>query len=93
MGQAKKILVLSRRDPEEAMRVAAGMTIFGHQVRLVFMDRPVSEDVASGEQAELLELAGIEPETTVTAMAEMLPVLQATDLADAIDVADSVVNL
>lgn len=93
MGQAKKILVLSRRDPEEAMRVAAGMTIFGHQVRLVFMDRPVSEDVASGEQAELLELAGIEPETTVAAMAEMLPVLQATDLADAIDVADSVVNL
>jgi hypothetical protein len=93
MGQAKKILVLSRRDPEEAMRVAAGMTIFGHQVRLVFMDRPVSEDVATGEQAELLELAGIEPETTVAAMAEMLPVLEATDLADAIDAADSVVNL
>ena len=64
------------------MRVAAGMTIFGHQVRLVFMDRPVSEDVATGEQAELLELAGIEPETTVAAMAEMLPVLEATDLVN-----------
>jgi len=93
MGQTKQILVLSRRDPVEAMRVAAGMTIFGHEVRLVFMDRPVSEEVATSEQAELLELAGIEPETTVTAMADMLPLLEQQDLADAISAADGVVNL
>ena len=93
MGQTKNILVLSRRDPVEAMRVAAGMTIFGHQVRLVFMDKPVSEEVASSEQAELLELAGIEPETTVEAMAGMLPLLDEGALAEALGTADAVVNL
>ena len=93
MGQTKNILVLSRRDPVEAMRVAAGMTIFGHQVRLVFMDKPVSEEVASSEQAELLELAGIEPETTVEAMAGMLPLLDESAFAEALGTADAVVNL
>lgn len=93
MGSEKKLLVLARRDPLEAMRVAAGMTIFGHQVRLVFMDRPVSDAVASSEQAELLELSGIEPETTVATMADMLPLLDYQGLAQAILAADAVVNL
>ena len=65
MTPPKKILVLARRDHLEAMRVAAGLTIFGHQLRLVFMSRQVSEEVATSEQAELLELSGIEPETTL----------------------------
>ena len=39
----KKILVLGRRDHTEAMRVAAGLTIFGHEVRLVFMTEPVAD--------------------------------------------------
>ena len=39
----KSILVLARRDHAEAMRVAAGLTIFGHQVGLVFMTAPVAE--------------------------------------------------
>ncbi len=93
MEQQKRLLVLARRDHLEAMRVAAGMTIFGHRVRLVFMGRPVSEQIAGSEQAELLELSGIEPETTVAAMAGMMPLLDAGQLAVAIGDADGVVNL
>ena len=91
--KTKKVLVLARRDHIEAMRVAAGMTIFGHEIRLVFMDRPVSEEVAASEHAELLELSDIVPETTVPAMAGLLPVLDAVQLGEAIVEADAVVNL
>ena len=93
MAPQKKILVLARRDHLEAMRVAAGLTIFGHQLRLVFMSRPVSEEVAASEQAELLELSGIEPETTLQAMQGLLPVLVPQELAQAMINADEVVNV
>ena len=93
MSEGRAILVLARRDHLEAMRVAAGLTIFGHRVRLVFMDRPVTGEVATSEQAELLELAGIEPEATVASMAGMVPLLDRAALAAAIDGADLVVNL
>ena len=43
MSTIKSILVLARRDHAEAMRVAAGLTIFGHQVGLVFMREAVAE--------------------------------------------------
>lgn len=91
--QKKQILVMARREPTEAMRVAAGLTIFGHGVRLVLMGRPLTEAEASGEQAELLELAGLVPETTVAEMAGHLPLLQPEMLADAIAQADCVVNI
>ena len=55
----KSILVLGRRDHTEAMRVAAGLTIFGHAVRLVFMTEPVAESDENAAQAELLELSDI----------------------------------
>lgn len=89
----KSILVLSRRDHREAMRVAAGLTIFGHQVRLVFMGKPLSEADVSGEQAELLELAEIEPETTIAALADELNCLDAPALGAAILSSDLVVNV
>ena len=89
----KSVLVLSRRDPEEAMRVAAGLTIFGHSVRLVFMDRVLSEAEAGGEHAELMELADIEPETTVIEMADDLGFLDADALGKAIIASDMVVNI
>jgi len=93
MAPQKKILVLARRDHLEAMRVAAGLTIFGHRLRLVFMSRPVTEEVAGSEQAELLELSGIEPETTLQVMEGLLPVLGAEELAQAMIAADEVVNV
>ena len=77
----KKLLVLARRDHTEAMRVAAGLTICGHAVSLVFMDRPVEENAANTATAELLGVAGIEPRTTVAAMADDLPLLDANGLA------------
>lgn len=92
-AKTKNILILSRRDHEEAMRVAAGMTIFGHHVSLTFMDRPLSDEQANGEQAELLELADIVPTTTVKEMAEHLDFLDAAALGHAIAVSDVVVSL
>lgn len=59
--QVQNILVLGRRDHAEAMRVAAGLTIFGHHVDLVFADRVVEESDENIAQAELLELSDIAP--------------------------------
>ncbi|MBL8501949.1 MAG: hypothetical protein JNL78_00810 [Rhodocyclaceae bacterium] len=89
----RKLLVLARRDHAEAMRVAAGLTIFGHAVSLVFMDRPVAETAENAANAELLELSGIEPRTTVAAMADDLPLLDADGLAAALAAADAVLSL
>jgi len=85
--------VLARRDHAEAMRVAAGLTIFGHAVSLVFMDRPVEDTAENAANAELLELTGIEPQTTVAEMAEDLPLLDAVGLAAALADADAVLSL
>lgn len=93
MSQEKKLLVLARRDHAEAMRVAAGLTIFGHAVGLVFMDRPVAETAENAANAELLELTGIAPQTTVAAMAGELPLLDAAGLAAAMAGADAVLSL
>jgi len=75
------------------MRVAAGLTIFGHQVGLVFMTGPVAETPANAANAELLEMTGIEPQTTVAAMADDLPLLDAPALAARIVGADIVLSL
>lgn len=87
------ILVLGRRDHTEAMRVAAGLTIFGHAVRLVFMTGPVAETEANAAMAELLDLSEIAPETTVAGMADQLPLLDAAALAEAMAGADRVINV
>ncbi|MFO1299113.1 MAG: hypothetical protein U1F17_01735 [Burkholderiaceae bacterium] len=89
----KNLLVLARRDHAEAMRVAAGLTIFGHRVSLVFMTGPVEETPENAANAELLELTGIEPQTCVAAMADELPLLDAAGLARAIASSDAVLSL
>lgn len=85
----KSIVLLGRRDHTEAMRVAAGLTIFGHRVRLVLMDREVEDTPENRAQAELLELSDIEPETTVAGTD--LPHLSAGALAELMADADAVV--
>lgn len=92
-GEVKSVLVLARRDQAEAMRVAAGLTIFGHRVRLVFMDRPLEENAETTEQAELLELADIMPETTVADELLPLPHVSISALVDAIMASDAVMSL
>ena len=61
MSKTSQILVLAQRDHAEAMRVSAGLTIFGHGVELIFTDRIVEESEENLAQAELLELTEIEP--------------------------------
>jgi hypothetical protein len=60
----KTICVLGRRDVTEAMRVAAGITIFGHRVALIFFT-VVPDNATTREHAELLELSDIEPVSVV----------------------------
>lgn len=92
-ARVKSLLVLARRDHGEAMRVAAGLTIFGHSVDLVFMTGPVEETEHNAAMAELLEIAGVAPRTTVEAMAGELPLLDGDGLAEAIRGADAVLSL
>lgn len=92
MGE-KRILVLGRRDHTEAMRVAAGLTIAGHNIRLIFMTKAVEETAENELQAELLDLSDIVPETTVPSMSSDLIFLNAEDLANAIFNSDSVINV
>ena len=92
MGK-KKILVLGRRDHTEAMRVAAGLTVAGHEIRLVFMTKSVEETAENELQAELLELSDIVPETTVPSMANNLNFLNSKGLANAISNSDSIINV
>jgi hypothetical protein len=93
VSREKKILVLARRDHGEAMRVAAGLTIFGHAVGLVFMTGPVADTPENAASVELLEMTGIEPQTTVTGMADELPLLDDAALAGALAGADHVLAL
>jgi len=92
-GNKKKLLVLARRDPLEAMRVAAGLTIFGHEIRLVFMGKTLTEEMMESEYAQLLELSDIVPETTVIAMAEFMDLLDGNGLATVLQTSDGVINI
>ena len=59
----KSVLVVARRDPMEAMRVAAGITVFGHRAELVFAHGPLDVVPEMEELAELLELADVSPQS------------------------------
>ena len=89
----KKITVLGRDNHAEAMRVAAGLTIYGHEVRIVFMSEAVAETEENAKQVELLELADIIPETTVPEMAEDLAFLDSAALAQVINESDQIINI
>ena len=89
----RKITVLGRDNHGEAMRVAAGLTIYGHEVRIVFMNKSVSETEENLKQAELLELADIIPETTVSKMADELMFLDSAALAQIINESDHIINI
>ncbi len=87
----KNLLVLARRNHAEGMRVAAGLTIAGHEVRLVFMDRKVEENAENIEQAETLELCDIEPVTTVAD--DDIPQIDSAELSMWMLEANSVISL
>ena len=61
--------MMARDDAEEAMRVAAGLTIFGQEVRFLFADE-FEVTPRFEENAELLELADVDEITTLAPFAE-----------------------
>ena len=69
MADIKKNLVVARDDAEEAMRVAAGLTIFGHEVRFLFADK-FEVTPRFEEYAELLELADVDEIVTLVPFEE-----------------------
>lgn len=91
MSRTKSILILGRRDPTEAMRVAAGLTIFGHLPSLVFTVA-VPETPQNEEMAELLDFSDVESKTTVVGDGA-LPVIDAEALAIAMLEADEIINI
>lgn len=91
MNDARQILVLAYHDHAEAMRVSAGLTIFGHSVELIFVDRIVEENDENIEQAELLELSDIEPVSLVED--PNLDNISYTKFNDYLNRADHVINL
>lgn len=93
MAKHKSILILARRNPKEAMRVAAGMTIFGHSVKLVFMARPLTVAEKNCDEAELLELADVQTATTIPAMSDSYGYLKPDELACAINCSEMVASL
>lgn len=56
----KSILVVAHHDTAEAMRVAAGLTIFDHQVSIVIANGPLEITDQIVEQAELLSISEVE---------------------------------
>ena len=90
MEQTKSILMLGRRDPTETMRVAAGLTIFGHRPSVVFLV-PVPDTPENAEMAELLEFSDIEAKTTLSDQSQ--PQIGAEALAAAVLAADAVINI
>lgn len=90
MVRTKSILILGRGDPNEAMRVAAGLTIFGHQPSVIFL-LPVPETQENEEMMELLEFSDVESKTTVAD--DAFPHVGPDALASAILMADEVINI
>jgi len=91
--KTRTIVMLARNDMLEAMRVASGLTIFGHSVSLVFMHRALTDEEADSEQAELLELADIVPVTTVRSMQEHFEYYDQSALGKLIHSAEMVLNV
>lgn len=89
----RRIVVLARRDPSEAMRSAAGLTIFGHEVALIFVAGPVADTPENARLVQLLDETGIAPLTTVPEMADELPLLDSAALGRALVQAEAVINL
>lgn len=90
MKQTKSILILGRRDPNEAMRVTAGLSIFDHKLSIIFLV-PVPDTPENAEMAELLEFSDIESKSTLTDGA--YPHVDSDALASAILSADEVINI
>lgn len=89
----KEILVLARRDTNEAMRVAAGLTIFGHSVMLVLLSVEFDQSAYEETFAELLDLADIEPVTTISAKIGQFKTIDEDTFAEEVIKSEAVISL
>ncbi|MCW9034723.1 MAG: hypothetical protein OQK35_03275 [Alphaproteobacteria bacterium] len=89
----KKILMLARRDPREAMRVTAGLAVRGHHLTFYFLVPP--EQDASGRivNLEMLEVMEIEAKTLLPGLDGIAILHTQEDLSQAISKADHVVSI
>ena len=90
-GTEKTVVVIARRDPVEAMRVAAGITVFGHHVSLVFAHGLLELSPEVRESAELIELADVTPFSLCND--PEIPDLPAHLFAGLLEKSDAVINV
>jgi hypothetical protein len=88
--QTKSILILGRNDPNEAMRVAAGLTIFGHEPGVIFL-LPVPDTAENADMLELLEFSDIEAKSMVAS--DSYTLVSPDELVSAILAADELINI
>ena len=91
MTKERVIAVIARSDPAEAMRVASGITIFGHQVSLVFAHGPLQITPQIVVYAELLGFADVEPVSLFDD--PEVPKIQADELTKLLNAAEVVINV
>lgn len=87
----RKIVVIATNNHAEAMRVAAGLTIYCHEISMIFVDKIVEESEENIAQAELLELCEIEPVSILDD--PNMSKISSEELATLINKADKVVSL
>ncbi len=90
-GAEKTVVIIARRDPVEAMRVAAGITVFGHHVSLVFAHGLLESSPEIMEGAELIELADVAPFSLFDD--PEIPDLSAHLFAGLLEKSDAVINV
>ena len=92
-SEIKFLLVLARRDPIEAMRVAAGLTIHDHQVQILFLCEADLGTEEAKEYLELLEFSKIVPKTILPCIGNQIECLCGLDPSLLMEEADQTISL
>ena len=91
-SEIKNLLVLARRDPIEAMRVAAGLTIHDHQVQILFLCEADLGTEEAKEYLELLEFSEIVPKI-LPSMGNQIECLDGLNASCIMEEADQTISL
>jgi hypothetical protein len=91
--EEKRILMLARRDPREALRVTAGLAVRGHDLEFFFLKKPTPDENGRIVNLEMLEVMEIEPFTLLPDMDDIATQKTANDLRAAIARADHVLSI
>jgi len=91
--EEKRVLMLARRDPREAMRVAAGLAVRGHNLEFYFLARPSQDENGRVVNREMLEVMEIPTYTVLPNMDDIASLKTTDDLSAAIASADHVLSI